>query len=56
MYNTVIRNVIYKSHFLMYFQHKQNTYVHYGKMSSEEIRFQEEILKQATHCITLKFY
>ena len=27
----------------------------YGKMSSEEIRFHEEILKQATHCITLKF-
>lgn len=27
----------------------------YGKMSSEEIRFHEEILKQAIHCITLKF-
>jgi hypothetical protein len=24
-------------------------------MSSEEIRFHEEILKQATHCITLIF-
>ena len=28
----------------------------YGKMSSEEIRFHEEILKQATHCVTLIFF
>lgn len=45
-----------KLHFLMSFQHKYFCSVNYGKMSLEGIRFQEEILKQVTCCITLKFY
>lgn len=45
-----------KLHFLMPLQHKYFCSENYGKMSLEEIRFQEEILKQVTHCVTLKFY